>query len=74
MYLNLTQSWPAPSSTTAPRAEAQQLAATAKQSRPPRRRRWPTAVSLTMQALLACLQAGRVRDLGVRDGTVMIRG
>jgi hypothetical protein len=39
------------------RAEAQQLAAAAKQSRPPRRRL--TAISVTMRALLTRLQARR---------------
>jgi hypothetical protein len=41
------------------RAEAQKIASTAKQTRPPPRRPRLTAVSVTMQALLARLQARR---------------
>jgi hypothetical protein len=41
------------------RAEAQQLAAAAKHSRLPRRRPRLTAISVTMDALLARLQARR---------------
>jgi hypothetical protein len=51
------------------RGEAQQFAATAKRSRPSRRHQRLTAISVTMQALLARLQARRPAVSTVRTQT-----
>lgn len=51
------------------RAEAQQLATAAKQSRPPRRRPRLTAISVTMRALLARLRVRRPAPSTARPRT-----